>query len=122
MKFLVIISLFFLSFIIDFSEVCGYYYGEKDDYVTEIKLYDDSTFKYTARREAPFEVSQGNWTLKGDTVILNSIACPDPAALTHLPVRTYLTFTDAKYLFRKNSITPIVKSKPVKSEILLKEK
>lgn len=122
MRLLLFTSIFFLSFVADFSEVCGYYYGEKDDYVTEIKLYDDSTFKYTARREFPFEVSEGNWTLKGDTVILNSIPCPDPGALTHVPVRTYLTITGAEYLYRKNSITPIVKSKPVKSEILLKEK
>jgi hypothetical protein len=122
MKPLLFISVFFFSFIAGFSEVCGNYYGEKDDYVTEIKLYDDSTFRYTARRELPFEVSEGNWTLKGDTVVLNSIPCPDPAALTHLPVRIYLTFTDTKYFYRKNSLTPISRNKQLKGEILLKEK
>lgn len=103
-----------------FSEVCGNYYGEKEDYATELKLYDDSTFAYTAKREFPFQVSEGTWTLKNDTVTLNSIACPNPEALTHVPVRTYLLFTNAKYVYRKNSLLPIAKGKAVKSEILLK--
>jgi hypothetical protein len=122
MKFLLISSVFFFSFIADFTEVCGYYYGEKDDYVTEIKLYDDSTYKYTAKQEYPFEVSEGKWTLKGDTVILNSLPCANPEALAHPPVRTYLTIVDEKYLYRKNSITPLRKDKLIKGEILSKEK
>jgi len=121
MKFLLVISLFFLSFISDFSEVCGNYYGEKEDYATEIRLYDDSTFRYTGKREFPFEVSQGNWTLKGDTVVLNSVPCPDPEALTHVPVRTYVLFTETKYFYKKNSITPVSKNKLLKGEVLQKE-
>ena len=113
-------SLLFLAFIADFTSVCGNYYGEKDDYATELKLYDDSTFAYTAKREFPFEVSQGTWTLKNDTVTLNSIACPNPEALTHVPVRTYLTFTNTKYVCKKNTLTPVVKGKAVKSEIMQK--
>lgn len=122
MKFLALFFAFFFMLFTDFAEVCGNYYGEKDDYATEIKLYDDSTFAYSARREFPFEVSEGNWTLSNDTITLNSIECPNPEALTHVPVRTYLTFTNAKYVYKKNSLTPIHKGKPVKGEILLKEK
>ncbi len=122
MKILFFFFGFFFLLFTDFSEVCGNYYGEKDDYATEIKLYDDSTFRYTARREFPFEVSEGNWTLRNDTITLNSIACPDPEALTHVPVRTYLTFSNAKYVYRKSTLTPIVKGKLQKGEILSQEK
>lgn len=114
------LPLLLFSFTADFASVCGNYYGEKEDYATELKLYDDSTFAYTAKREFPFEVSQGTWTLKNDTVTLNSIACPNPEALTHVPVRTYLTFTNAKYVCKKNTLTPVAKGKAVKSEIMQK--
>lgn len=119
---LVFISLGTFAFISDFNSVCGNYYGTKDDYSTELKLYDDSTFSYTATREFPFEVSEGNWILKGDTVILNTTPCKNPEALNHVPVRTYLTFTDAKYLVKKNSLVPLVNGKPVKGETMDKEK
>jgi hypothetical protein len=109
------------SFTADFTEVCGSYYGEKDDYATSIKLYDDSTFTYQARREFPFEVSEGVWTLSNDTITLNSIPCPDPDALTHVPVRTYHTFSDAKYLYKDKTLTPIAKGKLKKSEVLAQE-
>lgn len=124
MKRIIILVLFFplLAFITDFADVCGNYYGTKDDYATEIKLYDDSVFKYTASREFPFEVSEGTWLLLGDTVVLNTTPCKDSAALEHIPRRTYVTFTNARYLHKKNSIIPIVNGKQVKSEILLKEK
>lgn len=122
MRLLLIVPLFFLSFVADFDEVYGYYYGEKEDYITEIRLYDDQTFDYTARCEFPFEVSEGIWSLKGDTVILNSEPCKDPERLTHVPVRTYKTIVNEKYFYKKSSITPIVNGKLVKSEILLKEK
>lgn len=110
------------AFIAEFSDVCGNYYGAKDDYDTEIKLYDDSVFKYTGRREFPFEISEGTWTLNGDTVILNSVACKDPEALNHIPIRKYVTITNAKYLFRKDALIPIAGNKQVKSEMLQKEK
>jgi hypothetical protein len=111
-----------LAFTAGFDEVCGNYYGDKDDYTREIKLYDDSVFSYSARREFPFEVSEGTWLLKGDTVILNSTPCKDPEALNHPPFRTYRTITEEKYLFRKNTLIPLSGSKQVKSEILQKEK
>lgn len=118
------ILIFFFSFLFlllsDFPEVCGNYYGEKEDYATALRLYDDSTFDYTAKREFPFEVSEGKWTLKNDTITLNSVACPNPEALTHSPVRTYLTLTNVKYVYKKNSLVPITKGKAVKSEMMLK--
>ncbi len=122
MKLLLFFFLFVFSFFADFADVCGYYYGEKDDFATEIKLYDDSTFTYSARREFPFEVSEGNWTLKGDTVVLTSVACKNPEALEHVPIRTYKAFTGEKYFYKKNSLTPVSNHKLIKSEILLKEK
>jgi hypothetical protein len=121
MKVLIILFAFVFWLIGDFKEVCGNYYGEKDDYATAIKLYDDSTFSYQAKREFPFEVSEGTWTLSNDTVTLNSIPCPNPDALNHVPVRTYKVFTDAKYVYRKNSITPVAKGKAVKGEIMQKD-
>lgn len=111
-----------LAFIPDFSEVCGKYFGGKDDYNTEIKLYDDSVFSYTASREFPFEVSEGKWTLVGDTVILNTTPCQNPELLEHVPKRTYITFTNARYLYKKAALYPVVNGKLVKSEILQKEK
>jgi hypothetical protein len=121
MKALIFSSLFFLSFFDAFTDTCGRYAGSKDDYITELKLYDDSVFRYTASREFPFEVSDGTWIMKGDTVILNSIPCKDPAALNHPPLRTYVMFHESKYLHRKNSLTPLdKKNKLVKSEILQK--
>lgn len=122
MKLLIILFGFLLLLFAGFTEVCGNYYGEKEDYITVIRLYDDSTFDYTARREFPFEVSEGTWTLQSDTITLNSIPCPNPDALAHVPVRTYCTFVNAKYVYKKNSLVPISKGKAVKSEILLKEK
>lgn len=121
MKLIALFFSFFFLLFTDFAEVCGNYYGEKDDYATAIKLYDDSTFTYQARREFPFEVSEGTWTLSNDTITLNSIPCPNPDALTHPPVRTYHTFSDAKYVYKKNSLTPISKGKAAKGEILLKD-
>jgi hypothetical protein len=121
MKLLTLIFSFLILFFADFSEICGNYYGEKDDYAVCIKLYDDSTFTYQAKREFPFEVSEGIWTLKNDTITLNSIPCPNPDALTHPPVRTYHTFVNAKYHYRKNSLTPVSKGKAIKGEILLKD-
>ena len=115
-----ICALFSFGFFTDFAEVCGKYYGEKDDYTTEIKLYDDSVFSYTATREFPFEVSEGNWILKGDTVILNTTPCSDPEALNHPPKRTYITFTNARYLYRKNSLVPLNGNKQLKDQILAK--
>jgi hypothetical protein len=120
--FLSIVCFFLFAFTTTFTEVCGIYYGEKEDYATELKLYDDSTFAYTARREFPFEVTQGNWTLKNDTVTLNSIACPNPEALTHVPVRTYLTFTDVKYVYKADRLAPVVRGKLQKGETLSREK
>lgn len=120
MKFLLLLFIPFFVAFADFSEVCGKYYGEKDDYSTEIKLYDDSVFQYTATREFPFEVSEGTWILKGDTVILNTTPCTDSAALLHPPIRKYITFTNAKYLYRKNSLIPLNAGKLIKSEALIK--
>jgi hypothetical protein len=122
MKILLLFFSFFLFLFTGFADVCGNYYGLKDDYATEIKLYDDSTFAYTARREFPFEVSQGTWTLHNDTITLNSIPCPNPEALTHVPVRTYLTFTGAKYLYKKSTLIPVVRGKLQKGETLSQEK
>lgn len=117
-----IVSLLSMAFA-DFSDVCGKYYGSKDDYNTEIKLYDDSVFSYTASRdELPFEVSEGNWTLSGDTVILNTTPCAHPELLEHIPKRTYITLTNSLYLYKKEALYPISKGKLQKSEILLKEK
>ncbi len=123
MRILSIFLLVLFSAFTDFTEVCGTYSGEKYDYIAELKLYDDSAFKYTALREYPFEVSEGTWTLNGDTVTITSSPCTDPGALNHGPVRTYIMFTNQKYLFKKNALIPISdKNKLVKSETLLKEK
>ena len=112
-----------LWLITDFAEVCGTYTGEKDDYVAEFKLYDDSVFQYTGIREFPFEVSEGTWNLIGDTVILTTLPCKDPDALNRYPVRTYKTFTNERFLFRKNALIPIDhNNRLVKSESLQKEK
>jgi hypothetical protein len=111
-----------VGFTSDFAGVVGNYYGAKEDYSTELKLYDDSTFAYTATREFPFDVSEGNWVLKGDTVILNTTPCKNPDALNHVPVRTYHTFTDAKYVVKKNSLVPVINGKLVKDEAMDKEK
>lgn len=121
MKFLALCFVFFFMLFADFAEVCGNYYGEKDDYAICIKLYDDSVFTYEAKREFPFEVSEGTWTLKNDTITLNSIPCPNPDALAHPPVRTYQTFIDQKYLYKDKTIVPIVKGKLKKAEILAQE-
>lgn len=91
----------------DYTSLSGTYAGTKEDYFTEIKLYDDSVFTYKASREFPFEISDGNWLIKGDTVILNSVPCANPELLTHPPVRTYITFTNSKYVIKKNSLVPI---------------
>lgn len=91
----------------DYTSLSGTYAGTKEDYFTEIKLYDDSVFSYKASREFPFEISDGNWLIKGDTVILNSVPCANPELLTHPPVRTYITFTNSKYVIKKNSLVPI---------------
>ncbi len=123
MKFLLLLFLPLLYFFTDFASVCGTYTGEKDDYVAEFKLYDDSVFQYTGIREFPFEVSEGTWNLIGDTVILTTLPCKDPDALLRLPIRSYKTFVDEKFLFKKNSLIPIDKNnRLVKSESLQKEK
>lgn len=114
--------LILLTSFTDFSEVCGVYSGEKEDYIVELKLYDDSVFKYTASREFPFEISEGNWKLNGDTVVLTTTPCSNPEALQHPPIRTYISLTGKKYVFRKNTLTPVLASgKLVKSEVLQKE-
>jgi len=94
----------------DYSSLSGTYVGTKDDYYTEIKLYDDSVFAYKATREFPFEVSDGKWIIHGDTVILNSEPCANPELLQHPPVRTYKMFTKAKYLVKGNSLIPVSNS------------
>ena len=105
-----------------FAEVCGTYNGTREDYQTELKLYDDSVFEYTASREFPFEVSEGNWVLHGDTVVLNSIPCKNPEQLEHKPRRTYLTFTNSLYLYKKNTLIPVRNGKQVKIEGMSREK
>ncbi|MFM2017998.1 MAG: hypothetical protein RL007_1654 [Bacteroidota bacterium] len=94
----------------DYSSLSGTYVGTKEDYFTEIKLYDDSVFAYKATREFPFEVSDGKWLINGDTVILNSEPCANPELLQHPPVRTYKMFTKAKYLVKGNSLIPVSSS------------
>jgi hypothetical protein len=91
----------------DYSSLSGTYAGTKEDYFTEIKLYDDSVFSYKASREFPFEISDGNWLIKGDTVILNSVPCTNPELLQHPPVRTYKMFSNAKYYVKGNSLLPV---------------
>ncbi|HTF05343.1 MAG TPA: hypothetical protein VK826_15040 [Bacteroidia bacterium] len=121
MKLLLFLFVFLFSLFTGFTEVCGKYYGDKNGFGVEIKLYDDSTFRYTRSDEFPVEVSEGTWVLRNDTVIMNSTPCKDPEALQHVPVRTYLTITDGRYVYRKNSLTPIGSNgKAVKSEILQK--
>lgn len=107
----------------DYSSLSGTYAGTKDDYYTEIKLYDDSVFAYKATREFPFEVSDGKWLIKGDTVILNSEPCANPELLQHPPVRTYKMFTNAKYFVKGNSLLPVSASgKLQRGESLTRQK
>lgn len=106
----------------DYASLSGTYVGTKEDYYTEIKLYDDSVFSYKATREFPFEVSDGNWLLKGDTVILNSEECSNPELLQHPPIRTYIKFSNAKYFIKGNSLIPVSPSgKLTRSEALQKQ-
>lgn len=91
----------------DYSSLSGTYVGTKDDYYTEIKLYDDSVFAYKATREFPFEVSDGTWLISGDTVILNSDPCANPELLQHPPMRTYKMFTNEKYYVKGNVLIPL---------------
>lgn len=121
MKLIALFYSFFFVLFSDFTEVCGNYYGEKDDYATVIKLYDDSTFKFEAKREFPFEVSEGTWILSNDTITLNSIPCPNPDALAHPPIRTYQTFVNQQYFYKDKTLIPIVKGKLKKAEILAQE-
>jgi hypothetical protein len=106
----------------DYSSLAGTYVGTKDDYYTQIKLYDDSVFSYKAMREFPFEVSDGNWLISGDTVILNSVECADPELLQHPPIRTYIKFRNTKYFIKGNSLIPVsVSGKLTRSEALQKQ-
>jgi hypothetical protein len=119
-------SLLFLGILLSFSgseEVSGVYSGFKDDYIAELKLYDDSAFKYNSIREFPFEVSEGTWSLHGDTVCLITSPCANPDALNRPPVRTYISLTGKKFLHRKNSLTPLsANGKLIRSEIMDKAK
>lgn len=107
MKTALIAFAFFTLVSHDYSSLSGTYVGTKDDYFTEIKLYDDSVFSYKASSEFPFEVSDGKWLIKGDTVILNSEPCANPELLQHPPVRTYKMFMNAKYYVKGNSLLPV---------------
>jgi hypothetical protein len=121
-----LVYLLFLGILMSFSgaeEIIGVYSGLKDDYITELKLYDDSAFKYNAIREFPFEVSEGTWSLNGDTVCLITTPCTNPDALNRPPVRTYISLTGKKFLHRKNSLNPLsANGKLIRSEIMDKAK